>query len=95
MAIQLNISEDYFLPCYRPYVSDFSKRYNIYYGGRGSGKTRYCLDKLVLKGLREKRNILLMRKTTVSCKYSVWKELKDAVARFKLTKYFTFYETDY
>lgn len=95
MAIQLNINENVFLPCYRPYVSDYSYRYNIYYGGRGSGKTRFVLDKLVLKGLKEKRNILLMRKTTVSCKFSVWKELKEAVARFQLTKYFTFYETDY
>ena len=94
-TIQLNISKDIFLPVYRPYVSDYSHRYNVYYGGRGSGKTRFCLDKLVIKGLKEKRNILLMRKTTVSCKYSVWKELKAAVERLKLTKYFVFYETDY
>jgi phage terminase large subunit len=67
----------------------------VYYGGRGSGKTRFCISKLLVKGLREKRMILLMRKTTVSCKYSVWKELKEAVARFKLTKYFEFRETDY
>lgn len=39
--------------------------------------------------------ILLMRKTTASCKFSVWKELKEAVERMKLTKYFTFYESDY
>ena len=39
--------------------------------------------------------ILLMRKTTSNCKFSVWKELKEAVDRFKLTKYFIFYESDY
>ena len=39
--------------------------------------------------------ILLMRKTTVNCKWSVWKELKDAVERFKLTQYFIFRESDY
>ena len=53
------------------------------------------MDKLVLKGLREKRTILLMRKTTANCKFSVWKELKEAVDRFKLTDYFVFYESDY
>ena len=36
-----------------------------------------------------------MRKTTNNCKFSVWKELKEAVARLHLTPYFTFYESDY
>ena len=63
--------------------------------GRGSGKTRFVFDKILLKSLREKRTILLMRKTTANCKYSVWKELKEAVERFKLSKYFIFYESDY
>ncbi len=53
------------------------------------------MEKLLIKGLQEKRTILLMRKTTANCKFSVWKELKEAVARFKLEKYFTFYESDY
>lgn len=63
--------------------------------GRGSGKTRFVMSKLLLKGLKEKRMILLMRKTTVSCKWSVWKELKEAVARYRLTNYFDFRESDY
>ena len=95
MAIKINIGPNLVLPVYRPYLEDWQHRYNVYYGGRGSGKTRFIFDKLVLKGLREKRTILLMRKTTANCKYSVWKELKDAVERFKLSKYFTFYESDY
>lgn len=93
--IQLNIKKDVFLPCYQPYITDYSNRYNVYYGGRGSGKTRFVISKLLLKGLKEKRIILLMRKTTANCKFSVWKELKEAVERFKLESYFTFYESDY
>ena len=95
MAIKINIGPNLVLPVYRPYLEDWQHRYNVYYGGRGSGKTRFVFDKLVLKGLKETRTILLMRKTTANCKYSVWKELKDAVERFKLSKYFTFYESDY
>lgn len=53
------------------------------------------MSKLLVKGLKEKRTILLMRKTTVSCKWSVWKELKEAVERYGLTKYFDFRESDY
>ena len=93
--IKLNIKKDTFLPVYQPYIDDYSKRYNVYYGGRGSGKTRFVMSKLLIKGLKEKRTILLMRKTTANCKFSVWKELKEAVDRYKLNKFFTFYESDY
>lgn len=95
MSFVININKKGFLPVYRPYVEDYESRYQVYYGGRGSGKTIFAMDKLVIKGLKEKRMILLMRKTTASCKFSVWKELKEAVERMKLTKYFTFYESDY
>ena len=95
MAINLHINKNVFLECYQPYINDYSSRYNVYYGGRGSGKTIFAFDKLLIKGLKEKRTILLMRKTTANCKFSVWKELKEAVERYKLTKYFKFYESDY
>lgn len=95
MAVNIEIKKSSFLPCYQPYIDDYSCRYNVNYGGRGSGKTRFIITKLLIKGLKEKRMILLMRKTTANCKFSVWKELKEAVARWGLTKYFTFYETDY
>ena len=94
-TIQLNISKDIFLPVYRPYVSDYSHRYNVYYGGRGSGKTRFVLDKLLIKGLKEKRTILLMRKVYRKCKDSVWAELKAALDRLKIRKYFDLYEGEY
>lgn len=95
MSIQLNISKKVFLPCYQPYIFDYSNRYNVFYGGRGSGKTQFIMDKLVIKGLQERRTILLMRKVYRKCKDSVWKELKASVERFKLSQYFVFYEGDY
>lgn len=95
MSVVLNIKPSVFLPVYYPYLLDYEKRYNIYYGGRGSGKTIFVFQKLLIKGLKEKRTILLMRKTTASCKYSVWEELKKAVDSFKLRPYFTFHESDY
>ena len=95
-TITLNINkEKVFLPCYQPYVEDYQYRYNVYYGGRGSGKTHFVISKLLIKGLKEKRMILLMRKTATSLKYSVWKELNEAVDRFGLRKYFDFHVSDY
>lgn len=94
-TINLNIKKSVFLPVYQPYIADYDNRYNVYYGGRGSGKTIFVFQKVLLKALKEKRTVLLMRKTTANCKFSVWKELKEAVERFHLNSYFTFYESDY
>lgn len=95
MAITININPNVFLPVYQPYIQDYSYRYNVYYGGRGSGKSIFVHQKLLIKGLTEKRTILLMRKYGTTLKFSVWKELKEAVSRFNLNKYFIFYESDY
>lgn len=94
-TLQLNINKSVFLPVYRPYIFDYQHRYNVYYGGRGSGKTRFVLDKLLIKGLKEKRTILLMRKVYRKCKDSVWAELKAALDRLKIRKYFDLYEGEY
>lgn len=91
----LNIDEDVFLPVYYPYLWDYSKRYNIYYGGRGSGKTVYLVSKLLLKGLLEKRNILLMNKHTNKVVDGVWRELNNAIDQFQLRPYFTFNKTEF
>lgn len=96
MAIQLNISKNkIFLPCYQPYINDYSYRYNVFWGGRGSGKTKFIVQKLLLKGLKEKRMILMMRKETNKLKDSVWKELLEVIEDFKLTKYFTFNKSEF
>lgn len=93
-AINLNIKKNVFLPCFYPYLWDYSYRYNLYYGGRASGKTKFLHQKLLLKGLKEKRVILLMRKETNKLKDSVWKELIEVIDQFKLTQYFEFNRTD-
>ena len=94
-TIQLKIGPKAVLPVYQPYFSDYEKRYNVYYGGRGSGKTYFVISKLLIKGLKEKRTILLMRKVYRKCKDSVWAELKAAMDRMKIRKYFDLYEGEY
>lgn len=93
--INLTIKKNVFLPCFQPYIEDYSYRYNLYYGGRGSGKTKFLHQKLLLKGLKEKRLILLMRKETNKLRDSVWKELLEVIEQFKLTEYFTFNKTEF
>ena len=93
--VQLNIDKKVFLPVYYPYLLDYSQRYNVYYGGRASGKTFFLVQKLLIKGLKEKRNILLMNKNTNKVVDGVWRELNNAIDAFKLRPYFTFNKTEF
>lgn len=92
--VNLTIKKDVFLPCFQPYIEDYSFRYNVYWGGRGSGKTKFLHQKLVIKGLKEKRMILLMRKETNKLRDSVWKELLEVLDEFKIRKYFDLNKTE-
>ena len=94
-TVKLNISKDVFLPIYQPYVEDYSYRYNVYWGGRGSGKTKFIMQKLLIKGLKEKRLILLMRKETNKLRDSVWKELLTVINEFKLGQFFEINKTEF
>lgn len=94
-TINLNISKQIFCPIYLPYLYDYSKRYNVYYGGRASGKTKFIMQKLLIKGLRERRTILLMRKQTTQLRDSVWKEMLQTISDFHLLDYFSVNKTEF
>ena len=91
----LQVKSRVFLPTFRPYVNDYTHRYEIYWGGRASGKTVFIIQKLLLKGLQEKRFILLMNKQTAGIRDKVWKELNDAIDFFKIRSFFDFNQTEY
>lgn len=95
MAVNIKIKPSVFLPVYQPYIEDYSCRYNIYWGGRGSGKTKFIIQKLVVKGFKEKRLILLMRKETNKLRDSVWKELLDVIEDWGLRQYFVVNKTEF
>ena len=94
-TINLNISKQIFCPIYLPYLYDYSKRYNVYYGARASGKTKFIMQKLLIKGLRERRTILLMRKQTTQLRDSVWKEMLQTISDFHLLDYFSINKTEF
>lgn len=95
MAVVINVKPSVCLPIYQPYIEDYSHRYNVYWGGRGSGKTKFIMQKLMIKGLKEKRLILLMRKETNKLRDSVWKELITVISDFHLEKYFDINKTEF
>lgn len=60
------------LPVYWPYVKDYTTRFNVYYGGAGSGKSHFVAQKILLKILQSKRKLLVVRKVGNTLKDSVW-----------------------
>lgn len=60
------------LPVYWPYVRDYTTRFNVYYGGAGSGKSHFVAQKILLKCLQYKRKLLVVRKVGNTLKDSVW-----------------------
>lgn len=60
------------LPVYWSYVRDYTTRFNVYYGGAGSGKSHFVAQKILLKCLQYKRKLLVVRKVGNTLKDSVW-----------------------
>ena len=93
--INLKIKPSVFCPIYYPYLLDYQYRYNVFYGGRASCKTKFIMQKLLIKGLKEKRTILLMRKQTTQLRDSVWKEILQVIDDFHLSQFFTVNKTEF
>ena len=77
--ITVELSKALFNPSYYPYLLDYSKRYEVYYGGAGSGKSFFIAQKLVIKALTDKRKILVLRKVGRTVKQSVFQLLLDTL----------------
>ena len=74
-------------PAFLPYLRDYSHRFSVYWGGRGSGKSYFLADKLVIKALEDKRRILFLRKYGVDIKDSAWLLITDALSKFGILPY--------
>ena len=72
-------------------------RYEITWGGAGSGKSHIVARKLLYRMLQEdhvKHNILIIRKVDRTIKKSVWTLMKNIISKWGLYSEFKFNETD-
>ena len=81
---QINIKKSIFNDVYFPDLFDYSKRYQVFYGGAGSGKSVYLAQKLVIKALNRQRKILVIRKFGTTLKDSVFQLILDTLKKFKI-----------
>ena len=84
--IKVNVSYDYFNEKYIPYINR-KERYQIYYGGAGSGKSFFLASALVLKLFQKKQTLLVVRQTFASIRDSVFAEIISALSRLQLMQY--------
>lgn len=70
--MKITINKKGILPCYLPYIRDYKARVNVFYGGAGSGKSYFVMQKIILKALDSQRKVLIVRKVGATLKESVW-----------------------
>lgn len=87
MNITINVKRSAFNDIYYPHLTDYTNRYEVYYGGAGSGKSVFVCQKLLLKAIREKRKILIIRKYATTLKDSVFQLTTDMLRKWGLYKY--------
>lgn len=85
--INLNIDRRVFNDVYLSHLTDYSKRYEVYYGGAGSGKSVFVCQKLLVKACRSKRKILVIRKYGTTLKDSVFQLFLDMLSKWGLYEY--------
>ena len=92
--ISISISRKVFNEIYIPYLEDFN-RYLIFYGGAGSGKSFFVVERYVYKILKQPMmNLLTVRATGKSNRDSTFALFKQVINKWKLSKYFKINESD-
>ena len=84
MPIEYEFDDSLFNNSFIDYLEDYSHRFEVYYGGAGSGKSVFIAQKIILKALMEPRKILIMRKVGSTLKDSVWQLVLDTLIEWQL-----------
>ena len=94
MQIDVKISKKVFNPAFLPYL-DNDKRYLVFYGGAGSGKSFFVVERYLVKCLKNNKfNLLVVRATGKSNRDSTFALFKQVIHKWNLTKYFKINESD-
>lgn len=85
--VNLNLKKTMFNDIYYPHLLDYSRRYEVYYGGAGSGKSVFIAQKLLIKTIRNKRKVLVIRKYGTTLKDSVFQLIIDTLKKWQIYDY--------
>ena len=82
--IDIQVSRRIFNETYYPYLLDYENRYEIYYGGAGSGKSVFVAQKLLIKALSNRRRVLIVRKVARTLRDSVFQLMLNTLSQFHI-----------
>lgn len=82
--INIRLDKAIFNDIYYPHLFNYAKRYEVYYGGAGSGKSHFVFQKVAIKALNNKRKILVVRKVSRTNKDSTFQLALDTLSRLKI-----------
>ena len=83
-----------FNDAYIPYLKN-QKRYEIYYGGAGSGKSHFVAQKIIYRTLKERgHRYLIVRKVARTNRHSTYDLLRSVISGWKLNPLFKIDKTE-
>lgn len=83
--LNITISKAIFNDIYLPQLTNYNTRFNVYYGGAGSGKSKFVVQKMIFKYLKfPKRKCLVVRKVGNTLRDSIFAEFKTVLADWKM-----------
>ncbi|WP_416199081.1 MAG: hypothetical protein ACFWUA_05120 [Sporanaerobacter sp.] len=92
--MEVRISKQVFNPVYLPYL-DTDNRYEVIYGGAGSGKSVFMAQKKLYLNMRDKgRNTLVVRKVGKTNRYSTFALFNQIISDWNLYPIFNINKSD-
>lgn len=76
--INITIDSSFFNEAYIPYLNR-EEKFQVFYGGAGSGKSYFIVQNLILKLLQQKQKLMVVRQTFATHRDSTFAEFKTAL----------------
>lgn len=86
------LPREFLNPVYRPHLTN-RDRYQVFFGGAGSGKSVFLATRCVLDVLQG-RNVLIVRKVGRTLRSSCWNEVQKAIRRLGLSPMFSIHKSE-
>lgn len=93
--INLNLSKKLFAPYALPYITDYSTRWEFWYGGSGSAKSYSITQKIIIRCCKEQIKVLVCRRYGSTIRNTCFSLFKDILTKWKLINYVAIRETDF
>ena len=93
-TIELNLKSSLFVPKFKPYLTDYSHRWEFWCGSAGSGKSYFLTQRAIIRCCSEKIRFVVCRRYGTTLRNSVFALFKEVIAKWKLTEYIKIKETD-